>query len=530
MKTKFFALKPLLKRCPFLLLTLFLPLSFFAVKQGGDLVIAFGFNPRHVNPAIQSGVAAGIPGSQVFASPVRFDENFDPQPYLAESWQWSDDRLALTLNLVKNAKFHDGRPVTSEDVKFSLEINKKHHPFKTKFEAVEAIETPDEHTVVLKLSRPHPSLLLALSPVLAPVLPKHVYDDGRDLLTHPKNVLPVGSGPFRVTEFKAGQHIVMERFEDFFIPGRPYLDRVVFKIVTSPGNQIIGLKNKEFDLSTATTISIRDWKKLGEEDHLTATREGFEAIGPLNWLAINTRHEILGNKKVRQAIAYAIDKDFVVGVLHNGATLPANGPVAPGSPFYAENVNDYRLDLERAKRLLDEAGYPVGKDGFRFSLTVDYIPGPDEQQKLVAEYLRPQLKKVGVDVKVRASSDFPNWAERISNWDFELTMDLVFNWGDPVIGVHRTYLCDNIRKGVIWSNTQGYCNPEVDRLLEAAGVAKDREKRAELYARAQAIIVDEAPIVFINVDSLRTVHKTDLKNPPLSIWGSLSPMDETYWE
>ncbi|MCP4711258.1 MAG: ABC transporter substrate-binding protein, partial [Planctomycetes bacterium] len=147
----------------------------------------------------------------------------------------------------------------------------------------------------------------------------------------------------------------------------------------------------------------------------------------------------------------------------------------------------------------------------------------------IADYLRPQLKKVGVEVKVRASADFGAWADRISNWNFDMTMDNVYNWGDPVIGVHRTYSCKNIVKGVIWSNTQKYCNPKVDELMEKAGVEPDQEKRKALYAEFQKIVVDEAPIAFINVDPLRTVYHKDLGNPPLTVWGAVSPMDDTYW-
>lgn len=499
-------------------------------KRGGTLVIANESNPRHFNPAVQSGTPTGIPGTQIFASPIRFDENWNPQPYLAESWNWSDDGLSLTLNLRKNAKFHDGHPVTSEDVAFSIEVNKANHPFKTKFGVVERIDTPDPHTAILRLSKPHPALLLALSPALAPIIPKHIYDDGQDIKTHPRNADPVGSGPFKLVEFKPGEHIILERFEDFFEEGKPYLDRIVIKIVPTMSTQVIGLRNGEYHMVTVTGLSIRDWKALGEEKHLTATNDGYEAIGPLNWLAFNTKHEILKDKRVRQAIAYTIDRDFIVNVLHGGATMKSTGPIVPGSPYYEKNVNHYDLDLDKAKALLDEAGYKAGGDGKRFSLTVDYFPGYDEQQKLLADYMRPQLKKVGIEVSVRASADFGAWADRISNWNFDMTMDNVYNWGDPVIGVHRTYLCDNIKKGVIWSNTQQYCNSKVDELLNAAGSELDLDKRRALYSEAQKIIVDEAPIAYINVDPLRTVYHNDIGSPPLTVWGAVSPMDNTYWK
>jgi peptide/nickel transport system substrate-binding protein len=348
--------------------------------------------------------------------------------------------------------------------------------------------------------------------------------------THPRNSNPVGSGPFKLKEFKPGEHVVLERNEDYFLEGQPYLDRIIIKIVPTVSSHSIGLKSGEYHMVTVTALTIRDWKRLNEEDHLIATNDGYEAIGPLNWLAFNTERKPLNDKRIRQAIAYAIDRDFIVKILHGGGSLPATGPIAPGSPYYTDDVNHYDLDLEKSKQLMEEAGYPVKSDGMRFSLTVDYFPAYDEMQKLIADYLRPQLKKVGINVKVRASADFGAWVERISNWDFDMTMDNVYNWGDPVIGVHRTYICDNIRKGVIWSNTQKYCNPKVDELLAKAGVELDLEKRRALYVEFQKIVVDEAPIAYINVDPLRTVYHKNLGNPPLTIWGAMSPLDDTYWE
>ena len=129
---------------------------------------------------------------------------------------------------------------------------------------------------------------------------------------------------------------------------------------------------------------------------------------------------------------------------------------------------------------------------------------------------------------VRTSPDFPTWAKRVSSHDFDLTMDIVFNWGDPVIGVHRTYLCSNVRKGVIWSNTQQYCNPEVDELLAAAGVEMDLEKRKGLYAEFQRIVADELPIYWINVLPSVNFYTRDVGNPPITIWGEMAPLDEVY--
>src|SRR5690606_6737814 len=133
--------------------------------------------------------------AQLFASPLRYDAEWKPHPYLAESWELADDGKSLTLHLRKDAVFHDGKPVTSEDVAFSIMAIKKNHPFQTMFAPVEQVETPDPHTAVIRMNQPHPAILLAMSPALCPIMPKHIYDDGQDLKSHPRNSQDVvGSG------------------------------------------------------------------------------------------------------------------------------------------------------------------------------------------------------------------------------------------------------------------------------------------------------------------------------------------------
>ena len=187
---------------------------------GGTLLIQSTQVPRHLNGTVQSGYATAVPGTQLNASPILIDEDFQPQPYLAESWEVGEDGLSVTLNLVEGAVFHDGEAITSEDVKFSMETSKANHPFKTMFAAVDTIDTPDDHTVVINLSEPHPAILLAMSPGLLPVIPEHVYNDGQEIKEHPCNAGTdcfVGSGPFTLAEYEAGSIIRLEAFEDFFI-------------------------------------------------------------------------------------------------------------------------------------------------------------------------------------------------------------------------------------------------------------------------------------------------------------------------
>ena len=498
------------------------------IKHGGTLVVGSTQVARHLNGAVQSGTATAMPSTQLFASPLRFDDKWNAQPYLAESWKLADDGKSLTLNLRKNAVFHDGKPITSEDVAFSIMAIKANHPFTTMFEPVEKVDTPDPYTAIIRLSRPHPAIVLAMSPALCPIMPKHIYGDGQNLKNNPRNSQNVvGSGPFKLVQHEPGQRIVMERFDKFFLEGKPYLDKVIFSINPDASSLVLGLERGDIQmfpfLSTSTEL-----KRLATNKEITLTAKGYEGPGALNWLAFNLERKPLSDVRVRKAIATAIDKKFITKALMGGFAEVSDGPIVPSSPFYApDSITHYPYDLKKAAEMLDAAGHKAGANGERFKLTIDYLPGVDSQQKTVAEYIRGQLKKIGIMVNVRASADFPAWSRRIASHDFDMTMDIVYNWGDPVIGVHRTYLSSNI-KAIVWTNTQSYSNPEVDRLLEEAGSEMDLAKRKADYAAFQKIVTDELPIEFINVMPSHTAARKNVGNVPTSIWGALSPYDEVY--
>lgn len=499
-------------------------------RRRGEVVISYGGGtPRHFNPAVQSGTSTMMVGAQIFASPLRYDEKWNPQPYLAKSWKVADNGRSVTLKLVEGATFHDGRPITSEDVAFSIMAVKKHHPFKPMFAPVEWVDTPDPHTAIIRLSRPHPAILLAMSPALLPILPRHVYGDGQDLKIHPANLAPIGSGPFKLAKYVPGKTIVLERNEHYFIPGCPYLDKIVIRLGKDPKVQMVEMERQEAHLIPAFT-DLPGLDRLSESRHLVITPKGYEGIGPINWLAFNLLRKPLDDRRVRQAIAYAVDPKFIIEHLHRGRSRRALGPIVPDSPFYSPDIPVYSVNPKRANRLLDEAGYPKKPDGTRFSLSLDYIPVLPSQQRDVALYLKRQLAQIGIDVRVRRSKSFPEWTQRVGNWDFDMTIDSVYNWGDPVVGVHRTYLSDNIRKGVVWSNTQNYRNQRVDEILNQAAVELDRHKRKALYREFQRIVTEELPVVWLNVLPFHTVYHAGLGNPPLSIWGVHAPFDDLYWK
>jgi peptide/nickel transport system substrate-binding protein len=496
-------------------------------QNNNTLVLVQPSVVRHLNSAVQSGTATGFPASQVFASPLRFEGEGDwnPKPYLAETWAFQDDGRSLVLRLVKGATFHDGKPITSDDVAFSIMAIKANHPFQSMFGSVERVDRPSPHIAIIRLSQPHPAILLAMSPAFLPIMPKHIYDDGQDLKTHPRNSTNiVGSGPFKVVDFKPSEHIIMEKYSGFFIKDRPKLDRLIWKVIPDPNAIVLAFERKEVQMLPGYS-AITPIEQLRKLPSLEVSSKGGQAIGPLGWLAFNTLKKPYDDVRVRQAISYAIDREFITKKLHRGLTKIATGPIMPGTPMYSDKVERYTLNLDKANKLLDEAGLSKNDKGVRFGMQIDYLPGTPDNSQSIAEYLRPQLKKIGIEVTVRAQPDFPTWARRVSSYDFDVTMDGAFNYGDPVIGVHRTYMSSNIRKGVIWSNTQNYRNDKVDDLLSKATVERDPVKRKTYYDEFQRIVVQDVPVAFTHVWTQSAIWDKSLKGVPTSIWGGFQPLD-----
>jgi peptide/nickel transport system substrate-binding protein len=493
---------------------------------GGTLVLQSTQTPRHLNGAVQSGYATAVPGTQLNASPLLFDKEFNPQPYLAESWEVADDGLSVTLNLVEGAVFHDGMPITSADVAFSVITARDNHPFKTMFAPVTSVDTPDALTAVINLSQPHPAILLAMSPGLLPIIPKHIFDDGQDIKTHPRNTENfVGSGPFQLVEYEAGSIIRMERFDDFFIEGRPYLDGIIIEITPDPSTIVLGLENGSTHLS-ATLGGSANILRLQDNEDVIVTADGHEAIGQVQWLEFNLKDPILGQKEVRQAIAYAIDRDFIADIIDQGLSFPVTTGIVEASPFHNASSERYDIDIQKAKDLLTAAGYAEGE----IDLTIDFIPPSGGTQNSYAEYVVQALEEIGINTELSVSPDFPTWAGRVASGDYQMTINNVWNWGDPVIGVHRTYLSTNRQPapGVIWSNNSWYGNDAVDSILADAGQELDRDARIKLYGEFQDLIAEDVPIYHLTTPPFWAAINPSVQNPPTGIWGFMAPMHEVW--
>ena len=507
----------------------FTPVTHAETPVNGGSVVYLSSKIPSLNP-LHSAYEVGLVTSQIFASPVRMDENNEIAPYLAESWEISSDGKTYTFHLAKNATFHDGTPVTSADLAFSFDIVLKYHRFgKQMFGPIEGYEFPDANTLVVKLSKAHgPLLLAATTPRQLPVMPKHVYGNAEEFMKQPAHSDPVGSGPFIIGDRKTDEYITIVKNENHFVKGLPYLDSIIYQNVADKTAKRIGLRKNQFQLArTDSVMRFSDIKEFSKIEHLAlAPYEGI--AGGAIVLEFNNRKEPLNNKLVRQAIAYAVNRSTLSNVLHGGYTIPSRSPFPATNVFFNDKLQGYAFDVDKANSLLDEAGYARKSDGMRFELNLIFIAQPfmPDFNTMPAEYVAASLKKIGIKVKLEPLQGFAGWAERSAAWDFDMSINWPGDKTDPAIGISRLYVCENI-KNQAYTNTSGYCDAKVDEIFAMAAEESDIQKRTSLYAEVQDILLEEMPMLWMfDTPSLFFRHK-DLFFPA---YGTAENWDVMYWK
>lgn len=504
------------------------PVVSAAAPVTGGTVVYLSSKIPSLNP-LHSAYEVGLVTSQIFASLTRMNEKNEISPYIAESWTISADGKTYTFNIAKNATFHDGKPVTSQDLAFSFDIVKKHHRFGPQmFGPIEGYEFPDDKTLVVKLSRPHgPLLLAATTPRQLPVMPKHVYGDAADFMKQAAHKNPIGSGPFIISDRKTDEYVSIERNNNHFVEGLPYLDKIIYQNVQDKTAKRIGLRKNQFHLArTDSVMRFSDIKQFSKLEHLTLTE--YQGIsGGAIVLEFNNRRAPLDNLKVRQAIAYAVNRPHISNVLHGGYTKPARGPLPATNVFFNDELQGYPYDVAKANKLLDDAGFAKKADGFRFELGIIYIAQPfmPDFQTLPAEYVGTALKKIGIKVKQEPLQGFAGWAKRSAAWDFDMSINWPGDKTDPAIGVSRLYVCDNIKKQA-YTNTSGYCNAEVDKVFAEAALEADFDKRTALYRKAQDMLLADMPMLWLFDTPSMFFHHKDLFFPA---YGTAENWDVMYW-
>jgi len=480
------------------------PLQAAEPKRGGTLTFSYQPEPSALSTISTTAVPTALVSTKIFESLLEYEGGeLKPMPGLAESWTMSADGRTHTFKLRGDVKFHDGKPLTSADVKFSVEklVAPYHSRGKVYFGELEAVDAPDARTVVFKLKKPVPYFLKAFQPSETPILPKHLlesldFSDAKNVRQAEFMQKPVGTGPFMFKEWKKGSHVTLERNPNYWKKGRPYLDQVIFRVIPDGAARAIALETGELDLAPMNAVPQADIARLGKLNHIQLSNEGAEGLGPLLWLEVNLREKPLSDVRVRKAISMAIDRKKVVDVMWYGQGKPATGPLVSGNPWYDKKLKPFEYNLQKANQLLDAAGYPRGANGTRFKMTQHFTPYGESFVRL-AEYTKNELGKLGIVVETQ-SADMGGWLKAVyTDWSYQMTNNFTHNYSDPAIGTQRAFVSSNIRKGASFTNSMGYKNDKVDELFAKAAIEIDDGKRAAQLAEVQQILADELPVIFL---------------------------------
>jgi peptide/nickel transport system substrate-binding protein len=413
-------------------------------------------------------------------------------PWPATAWTISEDGLRYAFRLRPGVKWHDGHDFTSADVAFSIFRLQQAHPRgRITFQNVIAVNTPDPLTGVIVLSKPAPYLIVALGSSESPMVPRHVYEKFNSE-EQPNLEQTIGTGPFILKEWKAGSHLLFVRNPGYWDPPKPYLDRIILRVILDPAARAAALETGEINIG-ANPVPLADVARLKANPKLVVDTTTYAYSGPQQQLFFNLENEILRNRNVRLAVAHALDLQELVDVALFGYGKVSPSPISVALPkWYDPSITPYPFDPKLAQALLDEAGYRRGADGVRFKVRLarnPFLPAS------YSYFVRQSLAAVGIGAQI-INVELSTYLKTVYTdraWD--LTIESLSNTFDPTLGVQRAYWSKNFKIGLVFSNASKYSNAEADEVLEAAALEPDEARRRALWYRFQAIIHHDLPAI-----------------------------------
>ncbi|HLR75125.1 MAG TPA: peptide-binding protein [Virgibacillus sp.] len=478
--------------------------------EGGNVTLGIISDPVMFLPTHLNDTASGDIVDVMFSSLLQTDEEIDLQPDVAEDYEISDDGLTYTFYLRDGVTFHDGEPLTAEDVEFTYNIfidEDYTGPRAGTFINLDEVVAVDEHTVEFHLSEVDARFITAMT---YGILPKHILGDvpAEELEEHDFISNPIGSGPFKFDEWVDGQYVSLTAFDDYY-EGRPHLDSLTLKIVGDQNALMAQIEAGDVDFGGVPADNYptaEGW----EEDGLVKLDStlGFQ----YNYLGFNLRHDMFKDKETRQAIAHALDRQLIIDELAHGQGEVAHGPVSPLSWAYPDEMPEFEYDVEKAKELLAEAGWEEGADGIlerdgeRFEFTIKTNSGNTLREDL-AVIVQSMLKEVGIEVK----AEYIEWGAFLEqteapNFDFDM---IILGWAlgtDP--DPRGIWHSSEIEQGL---NNIGFDNEEVDKLIEESEKIVDQDERAEALHEIFEIIAEEQPYVFLYYPTRTVAMPTNLE-------------------
>ena len=481
--------------CALLLLVLILTTGGVAAAQPtGTLVVGLVAEPVNLDPAQVTDLNSTRVGRRIVESLVTFpEESTQVVPGLAESWTISKDGLRYTFKLRKNVKFHDGTPFDAESVKFSIErqINPEHpfnklgkYPFANFFFGnVKAVEVIDPSTVDFILKEPRASFLTILTSAAASIVsPTAVKKLGAD---YPSS--PVGTGPFKFASWDRGQRVVLEKNPAYW-KSPVKLDRVVYRPIVEDQARLTELFTGSLDLIVGVPPDY-----VGQlENHAKVSL--LRQVGSHVWyLGINNAKKPFEDKRVRQALNYAVNKDAIVRDVLKGTGAVSAGPVLPKTWGAEPGLKPFPYDPERAKKLLAEAGYP---NGFSTTLWAPESGSGMQSPVAMSTVIQSNLKAVGVNATIQTME----WGAFLAKLRTKEQDLFALSWmagnEDPDMVLYP--LLHSSQHTPTGPNRALYKNARFDELLQEARLTTDQAKRAALYREAQKILMEDPPWIFID--------------------------------
>lgn len=488
-----------------------------AERNPNTIVLSSISDARRLNPILANDSASGDINDFVFNGLVKYDKNIRLIGDLAERWDVSPDGKIVTFHLRKGVKWHDGTEFTAEDCLFTyhkLTDPKVATPHGGSYIDVLKAETVDKYTFRVTYREP-------FSPALESwgmgVIPKHLLD-GKDINAIPFNRNPIGTGPYKFKEWVAGQKIVLAANSEYF-EGRPNIDQFIYRIIPDSSTMFQELLSGGVDLMGLNPLQ---YLRKSETRRIRENYQKFRY--PTNiytYMGYNLRSPLFSDKKVRQALAYAIDRQSIIDGVLLGLGRPCTGPYSDVSWAYNPNAKHYGYDPEMARRMLHDAGWEdndndgvLDRNGISFRFTIMTNQGNNARVQS-AEIIQQNFKKVGIDVNIRVM-EWQAFLDQIDKRSFDA---MILGWSmsrDP--DLYDIWHSSKTKKGEY--NFIGYKNDEVDRLLIAGRRTFDIEQRKKIYYRIHAILAEEQPYAFLYVpDATPIVHKRfkGIEQAPLGI-------------
>jgi peptide/nickel transport system substrate-binding protein len=486
----------------------------------GDAVIEGTIGePSTLIPMLAGDSASHSVAGMIFNGIVKYHTDLSVIGDLAESWTISSDGMVITFRLKKGVKWADGVEFTADDVMFGYKTiidEKTPTPYKEDYMQVKKFEVLDRYTFRVTYKKPFAPALTSWGNLI--VLPKHLLE-GKDITKSDFGRNPIGTGPYNLKRWISGQEVVLDSNRSYF-DGRPYIDRYIYRVIPDPATLFLELQAGGIDMMGLTPIQ---YTKQTDTDFFRKNFQKFRyPVFNYTYMGFNLKHPWFKDKRVRQAIAHAIDKSEIIDVVLFGLGSPATGPYVPNTWPYNPDVKKYEFDPEKAKRLLREAGWEdtdgdgiIEKDGKPFQFTILTNMG-NRLRINTATIIQWRLAKIGIKVEIRLLE----WSTLINEFiDKRRFEAVILGWSiglDP--DQYDIWHSSKTREKEF--NFVSYNNPLVDALLEKGRRTFDIKERKKAYYKIQEILADDLPYIFLYVpDAIPIVHSRikGIKPSPIGI-------------